>query len=269
MIVATRRDLVGVTGPDAGSFLQGQVSADVEQLAEGDSCWTLVLQPQGKVDAWGRLTRTGTAAFVFDTEAGFGAAALARLDRFRLRVDVDLELTESVPTLAVRDEPAPPVGARLVAPARWPVHDGMDLIDPLGEVVPTADVAELERLRIEAGVPRMGSELGDSVIPAEAGSWLIDVSVDFDKGCYVGQELVARVDSRGSNTPRRVRRLRFGGPVSPPVGAAVRAGGEVVGTVTSAAAGVALASLRRGLDVPADVEVDTAGGPTPASVEGL
>src|SRR5690606_7561419 len=68
----------------------------------------------------------------------------------------------------------------------------------------------LEALRIECGVPAMGAELTDATIPAEAGQWLIDASVSFSKGCYTGQELVARIDSRGGNVPRPVRGLRLG-----------------------------------------------------------
>jgi folate-binding protein YgfZ len=213
-------------GTDAASFLQGQLSQDVEALEVGDSAWSLLLSPQGKVDAFGRITRTDDEAFIFEVEAGFGEAAMARLSRFRLRVDVELSLTS------------------------------------VGE---SADDEAAERARIEAGIPRLGAELDESTIPAEAGTWLIDHAVSFTKGCYVGQELVARVDSRGSNTPRRLRRLRPADGSTLERGAEIVLDGSMVGRVTSAASGVALGYVGRAVDVPATVEV----GGTPVAVEAL
>src|SRR5690242_21856960 len=92
---------------------------------------------------------------------------------------------------------------------------------------------DYERARIEAGVPAMGKELTDATIPVEAGQWLIDASVSFTKGCFTGQELVARIDSRGGNAPRPVRGLRIAGRAE--VGAAVAAiDGLAPGARTSA-----------------------------------
>ncbi|MET0666349.1 MAG: folate-binding protein, partial [Acidimicrobiales bacterium] len=79
------RDVVRIEGPEAATYLQGQLSQDVLGLDVGDSAWTFVLQPQGKVDAWFRLTRVGDEAFLADVDAGFGEAVLARLQRFLLR----------------------------------------------------------------------------------------------------------------------------------------------------------------------------------------
>jgi folate-binding protein YgfZ len=107
----------------------------------------------------------------------------------------------------------------------------------------------------------MGAELTDATIPAEAGQWVIDASVSFTKGCFTGQELVARIDSRGGHVARHLRGLVSGAGDVPPVGAAVTVDGADVGTVTSAAAAagtggpVALAYVRRGVTPPAAAEV--------------
>lgn len=261
------RDVVEVRGPDAVTFLQGQLSQDVAGLAVGASAWTFVLQPQGKVAAWARATRVADDAVVLDTDAGWGDALVARLQRFKLRVKADIT---PLPwrCLARRGPGAEqhvPAGAgALVVPTGWPDWDGVDVLGP--DVAAPADLPWLDADafhagRIAAGFPALGAELDDDTIPAEGGQRLIERSVSFTKGCYTGQELVARVDSRGSNTPRRVRLLRIAGGRVPDAGAAVvlEAGGEAVGRVTSAArsAGgvVALASLGRAVVPPIEVLV--------------
>ncbi len=157
-------------------------------------------------------------------------------------------------------------------PVTWPGVEGVDLLGPDGAVtdVPRAPEADLEVLRVEAGVPRMGAEISEATIPAELGQWLIDASVSFTKGCYTGQELVARIDSRGGNVPRPIRGLRVDGPAPAP-GAAVTAGGAAVGSVTSAAVSgalgaIALAPVARSVDIGASVEVEGPDGPTPGTV---
>ena len=263
MIAPLRRDLVTITGGDAASFLQGQLSQDVESLVVGDSALSLLLTPQGKVDAFGRLTRLDEAAFFFDVVGGHGDAVLARLSRFKLRVDVDLSLVGDVEGVAVRDEAAPvDAEARHTLPALWPSHDGVDLLGT--SVEPTDDDEALTRRRIEAGVPELGAELDESTIPAEAGRWLIEATVNFAKGCYVGQELVARVDSRGSNTPRHLRRLRAPDGARIEAGAELQRDGAMVGRVTSASAELGLGYVGRAVDVPAELQ---AGGVTVSVTE--
>ena len=248
--VATR-DVVSVAGADASSYLQGQISQDVDALSVGDSAWSLILQPQGKVDAWFRITRTGDERFLLDVEPGYGPSLLARIERFLLRVAVDVDLA----TWDHHRYPSnpPEVDAPIVAPALW--GGGVDVIGadlerPPG---PYATFDEYERGRLHAGIPAMGAELDESTIPAEAG--IVDLSVSFTKGCYTGQELVARVDSRGGNTPRRLRILSGSGPAPAP-GSALRDGDSEVGLLTSAVADsapdtwVGLGYIRRaGLDL--------------------
>ena len=267
MIVASSRDLVWCEGPDAASYLQGQVSQEVEGLAVGESRPTLVLQPQGRVEVFGRLTRTGDDRFLIDVEPGHGEATLARLQRFKIRVDAELRLEPGVAVVSVRDSTAPE-GADLSLAATWPAHDGVDLVGPPDGLVAVDTTEDLEAARIEAGVPRMGAELDDATIPAEAGAWMIDASVSFTKGCYVGQELVARVDSRGSNTPRRLRRFRFEGD-APAVGSPVVIDGSVVGALTSAAHGVALGYVGRGAVDATTATVGEGDEARPASIEAL
>jgi folate-binding protein YgfZ len=114
-------------------------------------------------------------------------------------------------------------------------------------------------LRIACGVPALGRELTPDTIPAEAGQWLIDASVSFTKGCYTGQELVARIDSRGGRVPKPVRVVVVEGAAS--VGDEVIVDGAVVGHLTSAIASadgtgtLALAPIARSVEPPAGAEV--------------
>ena len=257
------RDVLRVNGPDAVAFLQGQLSQDVEGLAEGSSAESLVLQPQGKVDAYLRVTRTGADELLLDVEEGFGDAVLARLARFKLRTKADLQL-DQWPMVALRGAGARDIDGPdgvLAVPVSWPGVEGLDLLGPDARIPDGIEIGTTEQfdaLRIQAGVPAMGRELDERTIPAEAG--IVEQTVSFTKGCFTGQELVARIDSRGGNVPRRLRGLTLadGGP--PAAGSAVVVEGREVGTITSAAAtgeggAVALAYIRRDVDPPAAGEV--------------
>jgi len=265
--VGIERDVVRVHGPEAIAFLQGQLSQDIEALAKGESAWTLLLQPTGKVAAWLRVTRIAEDVVLLDVDAGFGEAVRTRLARFKLRTKVDLEV-EVRSGFAVRgpgaDELAPTGALR----SAWPGVQGFDLLDgtPVPEGIPVAAPSALDALRIECGVPAMGAELTDATIPAEGGQWLIDASVSFTKGCFTGQELVARIDSRGGNVPRPVRGLLVDGDAVP-AGSTVAAGGTEVGVVTSsgrspALGAVALATLARSVEPGTTVELRHPDGTT-------
>ncbi len=257
LAVVVDRDVVTVTGPDAAAYLQGQLSQDVEALEPGESVWSFALQPQGKVDAWLRLTRTAADSFALDVDHGHGEALLARLQRFLLRTRAELTVA-SVPMVAVRGgaEVEVPEGARALDPA-WPGLVGIDLLgtEQVPQGVRSGSSDELEHLRIEAGVPAMGAELTEATIPAESG--VVERSVSFTKGCFTGQELVARIDSRGGNVPRHLRLLEVEGAEPVAVGAEVVIDGKVVGTVTSSAPAtdgeppVALAYVGRAVEPPA------------------
>jgi tRNA-modifying protein YgfZ len=254
------RDVLEVRGDDARTFLQGQLSQDVDGLDEGGSAFSLLLQPQGKVDAWLRVTRLAGDVFVLDVDAGWGEAVAARLRRFLLRVKVEIApLPWGVVALDDADVTVPP-GVHAVV---GEVPGGFDLLGPADALPPLEELpAEAyEARRIRAGVPRMGSELDESTIPAAAG--VVARSVSFTKGCYTGQELVARIDSRGGGTPTRLRTVEVEGA---PPGAAVVVGDREVGRLTSVAPGVALAYVRREVEPPAEATVRWEGGEAAARV---
>ena len=267
------RDFVHVVGPDAVTFLQGQLSQDVDSLGVGGSTWSFLLQPQGKVDALLRVTRDAEDGFVLDTDAGWGDRTIERLNRFKLRIKCDVEPL-SWRCLAVRGPKTHDVAQGYAAD--WPGLPGTDLC---GEepVVPAdvriCDLQAYEAVRIEAGVPVMGREIDEKTIPAETG--VVAMAVSFTKGCFTGQELVARIDSRGGNVPRHLRGIVVGTNVVPPVGATVEAEGKDVGALTSVGeslerrAPVALAYIRRAVEPPVDVTLRWDGGSAPGRVEEL
>lgn len=285
--VVVPRDVVRVTGPEAIGYLHGQLSQDVEGLAVGATAWSFVLQPAGKVDAWVRLTRTADDELLLDVDGGFGDGLVTRLRRFLLRTKADIETLDWA-CVALRGPGAGDASAAAGGPATvavqagWPHADGVDLLGP--QVEPPAGVSVLDRdayeaLRIRCGVPSLGAELSERTIPAEAGQWIVDASVSFTKGCFTGQELVARIDSRGGNVPRRLRGLVVarGEPLpgdAPVRDAPVTVEGKEVGRVTSAArspAGgyVALAYLARAVEPPAAVEIRAGDREVPATAVDL
>lgn len=235
--MTTTRSGIVVEGPDAEAYLQGQVSQDVKAIADGAVAWSLVLQPTGRLVSLFRIQRQGPERFLLDVDADHQEVLLARLQRFLLRTKATIS--------------GVPHG--IDAPLAWP-----GVADP-----------DNEEQRIRAGMPRLGAELTEDTIPGEAGSAFIDQTVSFTKGCYTGQELVARIDSRGGNVPRPIRVLEAEGPIA--VGDEVRFDGDVVGQVTSAAGSVGLAPVARKVEVGQQVTIGNvtavvavAGQPEPA-----
>jgi hypothetical protein len=280
--VFTRRPwgLVVVTGPDATAFLQSIVSQDLAPVRVGETVASLLLQPQGKLDVAFRATHRGDETWWLDTEPHVAARLHAGLSRFKIRVTVDLEDrtsdTECASVVGIPESAGFPPGAVVVATA-WGPQPGFDVVGPAAEVaawVPRSGLRvgtaeELEVLRIEAGIPTQGVDVDESTIPQEA--FLERDAVSFTKGCFIGQELVCRIDSRG-HVNRFLRRLEIPGDGVPAAGAEVQHAGKVVGAITSAAAvpdegrAVALAMVRREVEPPADVTVTVAGHPTPATL---
>ena len=269
------RDFVQVAGPEAEAYLQGQLSQDVAAIASGASAWSFLLQPQGKVDALVRVVRHAPDRFTLDVDGGFGDVVLARLRRFKLRTKADIEPLDWR-CLAVRGP-----GAHEVAPdglpTDWPGLPGVDRLGPdpaLPAGVRLCALDAYEVVRIEAGVPVMGHELTERTIPAEAGQDVIDRAVSFTKGCFTGQELVARIDSRGGKVPRQLRGLVLPAGASAPAGATVEVDGATVGALTSVApspdgGAVALAYVKRDTTPPATATVRWDGGDCRARLEGL
>lgn len=272
------RDLLLISGADSASFLQGQLSADVAALAPGQVASSLLLRPDGKLHCLMRVSRLSNERFACDLAPGLGEEAWARLERFKLRVAVEAELRR-FRMLAVRGVAAPPPpaanpggeggGPVVVATVSWGSVGGWDVV--ANEVTPPdgvrlCDAEALEAVRIESGVPAARSELTEGLIPAEAG--VVAGAVSFTKGCFVGQELVARIDSRGGNTPRRLRGvIAAEGPQPPPGAALVDAAGSAVGRITSSAfsphfeAPVALAYVHRRVEPPAPAIIGDDGRP--------
>lgn len=258
------RDVVVCSGADAVSFLAGQVSADVAAMGEGDVRHTFVLAPDGKVVSWGYLLRRAADEVILVVAAGFGEPSLERLSRFKIRVDVDISLETDVAVLAIRGDGSQALAARCggrVVDLDFPPDDDGTIVaavDVMGSDVTLPDgVSEdptaVERFRIRSGFPQLGADIRAGDIPAEAGVWVVATSASFTKGCYVGQELVARVDSRGSKVPRRNCRIDVDGPVVP--GDDVEVDESVVGEVSSAVEGTALARIGRAVPVGAEVRV--------------
>ena len=226
--VATDREVVRVSGPDALTYLQGQVSQDLLPMAIGDRRWTFVLQPTGKVDVLARVTRTAEDTFVFDVDRGYGDVLAARLNRFKIRVKVEVEVLPWSVLCVVG-------GTDIIGP---------DVEPPDGVRAGTPE--ELAAARVADGWPAMGAEIvPGETIPGETG--VVPVAVDFRKGCYPGQELVERMDSRGASAPRSLRILEVAAGARP--GDPIVHEGAEVGTLTSVAGTTAIGLVKRGVDV--------------------
>jgi folate-binding protein YgfZ len=254
------RDLVVVAGADATSFLQSLVSQDLDALAVGEAGHSLLLQPQGKLLVDFYILHVEPDIWWCVSEGGFGEALATGLNRFKIRVKVEIAQVP-VAALALRGvEPpaATPEGVQILA-VQWSGAVAFDAIgseasiEGLSEMVdaPFIDPGAYELARIEAGVPRQGFDTDERTIPQEAGLELDAVS--FTKGCFVGQELVCRIDTRG-HVNRNLRRLRASDGLLTR-GDVVAFDGRDVGEVTSAAGGVALAMLRREVEAGAHVAV--------------
>ncbi len=288
LIDQTSRGVVRVTGADASAFLQSLLSQDLDPVGIGGGARSLLLEPRGKLVADMRVLRVADDEWWLDTEVGVGEVVAGSLARYRVRVAVEIaDLGDEWGVIAVRGPEAGGVTARVlgvdlpeVAHASVAVAagncravragtselSGVDVIGPVSELgsaweslageVPTVGLAAYEAARIEAGVPRQGHDVDGSTIAQEA--FLERDAVSFEKGCFLGQELVCRVEMRGhvnrflrgvvaDETTTTLRR-----------GDALILGDREVGSVTSAATSpvrgpVALAMVRREVEPPEGV----------------
>lgn len=232
-----------VAGPDARDYLQRMVSNDVESLPVGGACAALLLTAKARVIAPVVVWRRGEDDFLLLTEPELGETVRALLTRMRLRARCEIEAEEHTSWLVFGGE-----GIATDFPGAVEVLDA--------ELAPTLDADEVERRRIEARVPRWGRELDDRVLPAEAG--LESTHISFSKGCYPGQEPVARLHYRGK-AHRSLRVLELADV--PGYDAELVHEGKVVGRVTSAVrredgSVVALAYVRT--EVPGDAPLTVA-----------
>jgi folate-binding protein YgfZ len=234
------RAYVRVQGADAVSFLDRMLSNDVPGEGSVDA---LLLTPKARVIAPLLVWRRGDDDVLLLTEPELGDVVRAHLLRMRFAAKCEIELEEHSSTI-VFDETGEIANRDYGRPA-------VELLD--AAVEPSLGGDELERLRIEAATPRFGREIDDRVLPAEAG--LDERAISFSKGCYPGQEPVARQHYRGK-VNRKLRVLEVDGDAPAPETPVVHDGKEV-GRITSAVPGLALAYVR--VSVPDDAVLDVDG----------
>lgn len=181
-VAARPRAFVRVAGPDARDYLQRMVSNDVDALDVGDACPALLLTAKARLIAPLVVWRRGAEDYLVLTEPELGETVRAHLTRMRLRARCEVAPEEHASALVFGGEGIP---------TEFP--GAVEVLD--AGLEPTMDDEELELRRIEAGVPRWGRELDDSILPAEAG--LDRTHISFSKGCYPGQEPIARLHYRG------------------------------------------------------------------------
>ncbi len=218
-VTSLERDLVRVTGEDGANFLQGQITQDINSIEQGASKPTYVLEPDGKVCVYGRISRLADG-WLFDCEPGFGELLLSRLQRYCIRVNVELTCTQDI-FVALRSCNSNLIDvmvnncqySAIFDRTLGTVRGALRSVDFLGEEGDGCHDAlvlaksDLEFLRILSGEIRFGCEITQGSLPQELRE--IESAVGFGKGCYTGQELVERVASREARPPKRVHWSRF------------------------------------------------------------
>jgi folate-binding protein YgfZ len=236
------RGYVAVSGPDAAEFLERMVSNEVASLEPGDVRPALLLTPKSRIVAPLRVVREGPEAFLLITEAALAETVASTLLRARFAAKCQIEVK-------------PYRGYVQVGSGEGVRNDdyGVEAFESWGDDEREAAEPDeqLERLRIEAGTPVWGRELDETVLPAEAG--LDETHVSFTKGCYPGQEPIARLHYRG----RPNRRLALLESENASSGDEILHEGKNVGRVTSAVPGRALGYVRR--EVPDDAVLQIGG----------
>jgi folate-binding protein YgfZ len=275
------RGKLAVTGPDAAEYLQGQLTNDVEALDPGDGQYAALLDRKGHMQADMRVLRPAAEEIWVDTEQEALSAARRHLEMYSIGREVKvIDVSEERAILSLIGPRSVEIaGSAALPPNACEVtsitgveclvagtRDGIDLIaaaadaERLREALLSAGAVEVspeaaEILRIESGVPRFGVEMKTETMPAEAG--IVEDAVSFTKGCYIGQETVARLHYKGKPN-RHLRGLRLSSPAEP--GAALRLGekevGQLGGSAVSPAFGpIGLAILRREAEPGAELAV--------------
>jgi folate-binding protein YgfZ len=268
MIVhSSLRDVVVIEGPEAVAYLQGQISQGVEDMAEGESRWSFCLEPQGKIEGFFRITRIEPDLLIADTGEGLGEAVKASMERFKLGTKVGFEVARRT-MVSVREGSASDIeGTQWRIDLGWPGIEGTDLLlhEDAAGIPDSVSDEEWAQWKISHGVPSVGVDIPIGGIPNETG--LTELACSFTKGCYRGQELVERIDSRGGQRMVLRRLEAEAGDEAVVAGSAVRDndGGEV-GRVTSTAGDWSLAYVRGAIDLDSVVNIE--GGAT-ASVRPL
>ena len=277
LVDRSHREIVRIAGEDRLSWLHSLTTQDLQQLEPGTTAQALVLSPQGRIEHHLTLVDDGTAVWAH-VEPGTAGPLLAFLGsmRFLLRVDLaDVTSEFAVLTLMGSQRPAAPDGTVAAMPDAF----GMDVVVPRdrlteaaaaveGGGAAVAGLAAYEALRIAAHRPRFGLDTDHKTLPHEVG-W-IETAVHLDKGCYRGQETVARVHNLG-HPPRRLVLLHLDGSEDrlPVHGDPVTHDDTVVGFVGSAARHFELGPVGLGLikrTVPVDAALRAGGVPAAQEV---
>lgn len=276
MVDLSHRGVFTVTGADRLSWLNDLTTQHLADLRPGQSSTALLLSPNGHVEHALYLVATDDAVWVHtEPEAAPAAIAFLRSMQFMLRVEI-VDHTEEIAILWRPGDPAPTEGGPLVRQGADSLG-GHEVFVPRAELEKRTDGARLsgswayDARRIAAHVPRFGFDTDHKAIPNELG-WL-DVAVHLAKGCYRGQETVARVHNLG-RPPRRLVFLHLDGSVDdlPAHGAKIVGGGREVGLIGSAArhyelGPIALALVKRSIDPGLDLLVEGTTGQVAAAQE--
>jgi folate-binding protein YgfZ len=270
-----------VTGSEAAEYLQGQLTNDIEALAAGEGCYAALLDRKGHMLADMRVLVVDGEKIWIDTEPEATAAAKRHLEMYKIGRDADVhdagderavvsligprsvELAGSAPLpehcheeIAINGIECPAVGTALGIDLIPHAEDRERLIAALAAAgAPAVDPAAAEIVRIESGVPRFGSEMDTATMPAEAG--IVAAAVNFEKGCYIGQETVARLHYKGKPN-RHLRGLRLSAPASAgaPLSLGEKEVGRLGGSCVSPAHGpIGLAIVRREAEPGAELVV--------------
>ena len=226
-LTAAELDLVGLSGETVVQFCQGQLSCDVEALKSSEIIPGLLLDPQGKLVSTLRIRKVSDRAIELYVEPGFGSAVAEALERFNLgsKIKIDLDVVPVMRYRAMKGSEETPPGSEYLEEfwgSDWIAHDYLESdLDTYGVY---------EDCRIAAGAVEMGTEIFAGDIPASAP--IVSGFVSFDKGCYLGQELVARMNSRKASPPQRIVRVHGESLVA---GSEILNGDENVGKVLSVA----------------------------------
>lgn len=226
------RDVVVVEGDDASVFLHSQLAQDIASLAVGESVHSLLLEPTGHVHSIVRVVRHAETVFTLDVDSPHGPSLVTRLQRFVLRSKVTLTPVDWVVRAFRGANAVQAVGPGSDrATVAWGGADAVDVVAPSAlQPVPgeQTEPEHIDMIRVDSEWPRLGIDVLVGDIPATTG--IVRVAVSFTKGCYPGQELVERMDSRGAGAPVNLRVVDRDGVG---VGSRVEASPHDTGTVTS------------------------------------
>jgi folate-binding protein YgfZ len=253
--VLSPRALWRLTGPDASRYLNGQVTNDVASLADGKGCYAAVCTAKGRMEGDVFIARNG-ADFHLDAAEVLRESLGARLQKYLIADDAVFEEMAGIWSLSHvfgTERPAVPDTGFAVPHARYGVP-GHDLWIPASGAMVVGDsvgAGVVETLRLEHGIPLWGTELTPNTLPPEAGPHLLR-AISYSKGCYVGQETIARLKSVG-HVNRTLVFLRAESASFPAPGTKLKHDDHEAGVVTSAGfsprleCGIALAYLQRTL----------------------